>query len=330
MKKILCVLTILFAIFAFAQKSYCADNHYLERALSTSGKATVWKSMPISVYVYDSGYRNQIIEAFRTWQNASGGLIRFTHASTANAGIVVSFSSNLPGNSVGLTKNNASNGVITHSHILIKDYPYSPKLENLIYSVALHEVGHALGIEGHSSNTNDVMYPQTNSLTQRQALSSRDIETIKWLYNVKEDFLNQHSDYIMNSKIAESEAYVRKYPNSTVGWSNLGGVYAQYKMYDKAEAAYHRALNINPRAFAVYWNLAITYTKQRKYDEAYSAQERAYLLNNNDIRYLDFLARLSLDLRKKKTTKEYLADFLQRNPNYKNSAEVHQIEKLIR
>ena len=296
MKKIFYCLVILFALFIFTPQGQAADNHYLERALSSSGKAVIWKNMPITVYVEDSGYRNQIIEAFRTWQNSSGGIVKFAHANGPNAGIIVGYSSNLPGSSVGITSKNTSNGEITHAKILLKQVPYSPKLENFVYSVALHEVGHALGIEGHSSSTGDIMYPQTTSITQRQALSSRDITTLKWLYNVKQDFLNQHTDYIKDSKIAESEAYVRKYPNSTVGWSNLGGVYVQYKMYNKAEAAYNRALSINPQAFAVYWNLALCYTKQGKYEEAYNAQEKAFLLNNNDIRYLDFLARLSLDL----------------------------------
>ena len=233
MKKIFYCLSILF-------EGYSADDHYLERALSSSGKATIWKTMPITVYVYNGAYRNQILEAFRTWQTETGGLVKFTLANTPNAGIVVKYHSNLPGNAVGTTKKNASGSTITHAEILIKDYPYSPKLENFVYSTALHEIGHALGIEGHSSGKDDIMYPQGKSLTERQTLSARDITTLKWLYNVKQDFLNQHSDYIMNSKIAESEAYVRKYPTSTVGWSNLGGVYSQYKMYEKAEWAYQR------------------------------------------------------------------------------------------
>ena len=193
MKKIFYCLAVLFTLFTPAQHATAADNHYLERALNSSGKAVIWKNMPITVYVYDSGYRNQIIEAFRTWQNSSGGIIKFAHANGPNAGIVVRYSSNLPGNSVGLTSKNTNNGEITHAEILLKEVPYSPRLENFVYSVALHEVGHALGIEGHSSGTNDIMYPQTNSIGQRQTLSSRDITTLRWLYNVKQDFLNQHA-----------------------------------------------------------------------------------------------------------------------------------------
>ena len=51
---------------------------------------------------------------------------------------------------------------------------------NQIYYVVLHEVGHALGIKGHSKNRYDVMYPSDN--TYRNALSNRDINTIKTIY----------------------------------------------------------------------------------------------------------------------------------------------------
>jgi hypothetical protein len=45
----------------------------------------------------------------------------------------------------------------------------------------LHEVGHAFGIAGHSSNRNDIMYFAVSG-QQKGDLTDRDIATINYLY----------------------------------------------------------------------------------------------------------------------------------------------------
>ena len=44
--------------------------------------------------------------------------------------------------------------------------------------MALHEIGHSLGLTGHSTNPQDVMYKASRVAT----LSSRDLETVRALY----------------------------------------------------------------------------------------------------------------------------------------------------
>ena len=49
-----------------------------------------------------------------------------------------------------------------------------------IYAVAVHEIGHAIGILGHSSNRNDIMYPTTDIIGIHA--SNRDVNTIRQFY----------------------------------------------------------------------------------------------------------------------------------------------------
>ncbi len=60
---------------------------------------------------------------------------------------------------------------------------------NSLHNVALHEIGHSLGlIGGHSNNPSDVLFPNTRyDGGLRKKLSQRDINTVKRLYALKAD-----------------------------------------------------------------------------------------------------------------------------------------------
>ena len=54
----------------------------------------------------------------------------------------------------------------------------------VLKNIVTHELGHALGILGHSSNREDMMYPVTD---QHSRISNRDLNTLSKLYNMKVD-----------------------------------------------------------------------------------------------------------------------------------------------
>jgi predicted Zn-dependent protease len=60
-----------------------------------------------------------------------------------------------------------------------------PVNDNLIRSVSLHEVGHALGLTGHSRHPTDVMFFSESLVDDKRELSARDRKTLVRLYSRK-------------------------------------------------------------------------------------------------------------------------------------------------
>ena len=62
-------------------------------------------------------------------------------------------------------------------------------------------------------------------------------------------------------------------------YDNIGKVYAQDKAYDKAEAAYKKAIEIKPDDVDAYNDLASVYNSEKKFDDAADASKKAASLS---------------------------------------------------
>ncbi len=148
-----------------------------------------WRSMPIKVWVQGGVYKTSAKRAFMEWQNKTQAVVSFTFVDKPNdAEIVVLFENDISkaaetGDALGVTSLSVvNNKYIKSAEMRIKTTTANGAVQSptQIYTVVLHEVGHALGIKGHSSNKFDVMYPSDDNY--RNVLSNRDINTVKELY----------------------------------------------------------------------------------------------------------------------------------------------------
>ncbi len=157
--------------------------------------------MPIKVFLQSgigvAGYQPTFPQVLRTcfdeWSMASNGRLAWTEVKDArDADIVVSWHDHpredQNGTEAGRTKtftsyNTATNrGVINHAEMhLLTQLPERQLTGAEVRKAYLHEVGHAFGIAGHSSDRRDIMYRAVCS-QQRPELDERDIATINHLY----------------------------------------------------------------------------------------------------------------------------------------------------
>jgi predicted Zn-dependent protease len=130
--------------------------------------------------------------AFQDWVSASAGKISIRFVDQpADADIECLWSSN-PAQlrnraEGGEAQVYSQDGLIQKATIIILTVPTNRAngiSDNFISSIALHEVGHALGLFGHSPNPQDAMFFSTGVRdNDKPQLSARDRKTILRLYS---------------------------------------------------------------------------------------------------------------------------------------------------
>jgi predicted Zn-dependent protease len=180
------------------------DKTYLEACLK-EGLTVRWPdtSMPIKVYVapfrwYEKSkqqesyaYNQMVYDAFDTWSRVSGDKIRFQQMATVDQSQIDVSWRRVDRQSLGHCEYLVNQQSLIYSaeiKIGISDGLVHAQYNDMdeVRHTILHEVGHALGLLGHSDGPDDIMYvPHQYGVTQ---ISPRDIDTLNTLYELPTAF----------------------------------------------------------------------------------------------------------------------------------------------
>ena len=143
----------------------------------------------IKVYITPDELKGYIFtRSFKIWDDALGSNLNFKYVNSADeADIIIKYVDKLNGSEAGITKtaHTKIQGKIylAKAEISIsKSSPIGFKYTDVqLNKITLHEIGHAIGILGHSDNVNDIMYYST-ATPRLSTVSKKDIETVKKIY----------------------------------------------------------------------------------------------------------------------------------------------------
>ncbi len=294
-------------------------------------------------------YKTQILSALSQWQ-ASTGFIEFELTENlSDADILVKISEPPKNNCtqdgckyvVGYTTPEIKGNLLKKSTITLysKD-PYGNYFSDKeMYNTILHELGHALGIMGHSYSTGDLMYMTTensNSFyapyrSSFQYLSSKDINTIKLLYTLLPQITNTPlkdlktkdliyapvvlgtSEEISSRKLAEAKNYIKNAPDLAAGYIDLGVAYAELNKTSSAIKAMKKAYTLaktKNEKYMIYYNISAIYMNSGHLKEALEyAKQAQQIINSEEIQELITNIQHAQDTNEK----PFMGNFLKNN-----------------
>lgn len=359
-----------------------ADDYLNE--ITENGRLVRWSVLQQPLWVWvdrnPQGIRNfqpafvaSVSKALTVWTQALDGRLRYELIDTPHeADIRVTWV-----NSIDTKGQTTESGTAYHAGVTVPevrerqlrameirmatfDISGRPQDATHIEAVMLHEMGHALGLLGHSDNPQDIMYGQ-NQL--RFSLSRRDDTTIRRLYGEPaditslppEDTLNdQQASRIadrLDAQIAKQEAAVAL-QHDNLSLMNLGNAYfakgkalvdkakqeqgvgaplspQAAEWFQKAVRVITEGIALDPRAPFGYYNRAVAYQELRQDDQALNDLNQALKLDPRDPKLYREKAWVLAKLQQKTDAHQALAEFLAREPHQAASPEVKRIEQLL-
>ena len=178
-------------------------DYYNLTTQESQGERLAWPDyeLPVPVYIHlnDPGqavFLSNLYRDFDTWTQVTNGKLRFREVGMPyDAKILITLKQGplmAPDASIGHASFNVQSldsedpmrslrvTIVVNTGESDNDLSLDNRREQ-VAKVALHELGHAIGIWGHSKDPNDIMY--THPIVSQ--LSPRDINTVRRLYGIK-------------------------------------------------------------------------------------------------------------------------------------------------
>lgn len=206
------------------QSRQVGGDYFADVMKATKGKVFRFKTMPIPVYIspyQERGFTEACIGGFEDWEERTGHSVRFIQVDNPDEARIrviwshLGIKSDGKGCALGAHttlkwKSRPSGSLAVMNMGLVPVPLYVPKVGpkyvvppqvievnlslilsrdhevrfHLLKNIVAHELGHALGLLGHSPNPTDLMYSLTD---EHSRLSPRDIATVRRVYEQKVD-----------------------------------------------------------------------------------------------------------------------------------------------
>lgn len=248
-------------------------DNYLAQALEDHPHRWSLAQIPIPVFIangdsvpyYSRNMTALLQQALLDWSNGSQGKVSFTLVDRPEKALIsCGWASDVSQLSnpieLGETQTTSAGRKLYKARITFltksDEKPISPRE---FKGVALHELGHALGLSGHSSDAGDIMFMFMNSSSAaKDTLSERDKRTILALYQLSDKEFANYNSFM--------PTFANSNPLQDYGVSATRDGIQNYNSgnYQEALRLFEKALQQNPRSPVCHLNLAKAYMQLGK------------------------------------------------------------------
>ncbi len=348
-----------------------AGDDYLELVLE-GGRRVRWAlpKMPLNVYIeqtplnirnFQPGFVAQVRKGLDVWCRVLNNQLSYRQVSRKeDADIRVSWVNTIDTQghngdggtayTAGLMVPHLRDDQIQYMDVKIATFDIEGKPQNpdIIYAVAIHELGHSLGLLGHSDNAGDIMFAQNQHIIQP---SRRDMNTIRNLYTLAADVNNlpasEHQvdpNRAQELAKAEDEGVIRaereaKANGSSLSYLNLGVAYYQKakslvgqggdasEWYQKALKASSTAIQMEPKDPRAYHKRSLVYQELSRFDLALQDIQKSVLYDRNEPEYLMLQSWFLAKVGRYAEARGSLDAYLLAKPAEANSPDVQKIRE---
>lgn len=350
-----------------------SGEDYLDE-ITEGGKLVRWSlsKMPLKLYIESSpqgirnfqpGFVNQIRRAMDIWTGVLNHQLSYALVNNPNqADIRVHWTNTID------TKGHSGDGGTAYTaglmipHIRSDEIEYMevkiatfdiqghPQNSDIIYAVAIHELGHSLGLLGHSTNSGDIMYAENQHVTTP---SKRDLNTVRKLYSTAADINNMpassrkidpNRDTELTAKVDESIRKMEiqaKQEGMALTWLNLGVAYFQKgkqvdkakgdakEWYQKSLSATNQAISLEPKDPRAYHKRSLIYQELGNFAQALQNIQTAISLDRKEPEYYMLQAWFLTRQGQMAAARSSLDTYLLYKPGEAGSDDVKQIQDAL-
>lgn len=294
------------------------DENYIKN-MYRDGVLYRWKPGSIKVYIQPGPNQSIAKRAFNEWENKTSQAVSFIFVdSPTYAKIKVSFVDKLNKNTYDGTFQAGNCSYEFQGKYMagakLSILTVSPRGQKMtpdaLYGVLLHEIGHSIGLLGHSTNPADVMCTAEKRIGN--GLSKRDINSAITLYR---GYQKYDGSTLTNAKINEYKTFAAKVPSDPNSWIDLGNSYIRAKQYPQALESYQKAVKLGSNDVNLFINMSASYYNLNNYESAIVYSKKALSVESSNSRAMGNLLVVYYKTNKHDLAKSELIKYLKSYPN---------------